>query len=58
MVLHFLEIVIWAAVYMAIPALDKISHWEEVNIFFNHYLHHLRLRRYYPSSGMAYYERL
>jgi voltage-gated potassium channel len=34
MVLHFLEIALWAGVYMMIPALDKISHWEE-SIYFS-----------------------
>ena len=33
MVLHYMEIALWAAVYMAIPALDKISHWEEAIYF-------------------------
>ena len=34
MVLHFIEIALWAGVYMRIPALDKISHWEE-SIYFS-----------------------
>ena len=34
LVLHYMEIAIWAAVYMAIPAIDKISNWEE-GIYFS-----------------------
>lgn len=33
MVLHYLEIALWAGVFMIIPALDKISHWEEAIYF-------------------------
>ncbi len=33
MVLHFLEIAIWATVYLLIPELDKLSTWEEAIYF-------------------------
>ena len=33
MIMHYLEIALWAGVFMLIPALDKISHWEEAIYF-------------------------
>lgn len=33
MILHYIEIALWAAVYMLIPELDKLSHWEEAIYF-------------------------
>ena len=33
MMLHYIEIALWALVYMAIPELDKIVHWEEAIYF-------------------------
>jgi voltage-gated potassium channel len=34
LLLHYMEIALWAAVYMAIPVIDKISNWEE-GIYFS-----------------------
>lgn len=34
MVLHYLEIMLWAAVYLLIPRLDKFETWEE-SIYFS-----------------------
>ena len=33
MLLHYLEIAVWAAIYLVIPQLDKLSHWEEAIYF-------------------------
>ena len=33
MLLHYVEIVLWAFVYLNIPELDKIVHWEEAIYF-------------------------
>jgi voltage-gated potassium channel len=33
MILHYLEIALWAGVYLAIPELDKLGHWEEAIYF-------------------------
>ncbi len=33
MILHYIEIAIWAFVYLLIPELDKLSHWEEAIYF-------------------------
>jgi hypothetical protein len=33
MLLHYIEIAIWALAFMAIPELDKIVHWEEAIYF-------------------------
>lgn len=33
MLLHYLEIALWALIYMTIPELDKIGHWEEAIYF-------------------------
>lgn len=33
MIIHYLGIVLWAGVYLAIPELDKIAHWEEAIYF-------------------------
>ncbi len=34
MILHYLEIALWAAVYLQIPHLDKLQSWEE-SIYFS-----------------------
>jgi hypothetical protein len=34
MILHFVEIAIWAGVYLQIPELDKLTTWEE-SIYFS-----------------------
>jgi len=33
MLLHFIEIMLWAMVFLMIPQLDKLSHWEEAIYF-------------------------
>lgn len=33
MLLHYIEIAIWAIVFLSIPELDKLSHWEEAIYF-------------------------
>jgi len=33
MLLHYLEIALWAAAYLAIPALEKMNTWEEAIYF-------------------------
>jgi len=33
MILHYLEIALWAIIFMDISELDKISHWEEAIYF-------------------------
>jgi voltage-gated potassium channel len=33
MIIHYLEIALWAGVYLSIPELDKLSHWEEAIYF-------------------------
>lgn len=33
MILHYMEIALWAAIYLIIPELDKLSHWEEAIYF-------------------------
>jgi len=33
MVLHYVEIAIWATVFLSIPDLENISHWEEAIYF-------------------------
>ncbi|MEO8150405.1 MAG: ion channel [Bacteroidia bacterium] len=33
MLLHYIEIAVWAIVFLTIPELDKLSHWEEAIYF-------------------------
>lgn len=33
MILHYLEIMVWAGVFLQIPEIDKILHWEEAIYF-------------------------
>jgi voltage-gated potassium channel len=33
MMLHYIEIAVWAFVFLAIPEIDKLSHWEEAIYF-------------------------
>ncbi|POY36761.1 hypothetical protein C3K47_10410 [Solitalea longa] len=33
MLMHYLEIALWAIAYLSIPELDKLSHWEEAIYF-------------------------
>ena len=33
MILHYLEIALWAAIYLKMPEIDKLSNWEEAIYF-------------------------
>ncbi len=33
MIIHYLGIMLWAGIFLSLPALDKITHWEEAIYF-------------------------